>query len=78
MTLINEQIKSHRLHDKIGVLQEHKKKLDEVSSDISQKLEEEIRKNDFFTNPDNIRKDLYFLEFFFYLFLVLIIQIFFL
>ena len=25
-TLINEQIKSHRLQDKIGVLQEHKRK----------------------------------------------------
>ena len=56
-TLINEQIKSHRLQDKIGVLQEHKKKLEEVSTDISQKLEEEIRKNDFFTNPDNICKE---------------------
>ena len=56
-TLINEQIKSHRLQDKIGVLQEHKQKLEEVSNDISQKLEEEIRKNDFFTNPDNICKE---------------------
>ena len=56
-TLINNQIKSHKLEEKIGVLQSHKIELENESRQINDKLEDEIRKNEFFTNPDNICKE---------------------
>ena len=48
----NKEIKSRKLFEKKGVLMAHKKQLEEESVSIQQKLEEEVRKNDFFQNPN--------------------------
>ena len=41
------QIKNKRLNDKIDVLRSHKQKLEEEGREIQNKLEEEVRKNEF-------------------------------
>ena len=50
---IKEQvIKSKKLTEKVDVLRGHKQKLEEEGREIQTKLEEEVRKNEFFQNPN--------------------------
>jgi hypothetical protein len=45
-------VKSKKMSEKIDVLRSHKQKLDEEGREIQERLEEEVRKNEFFQNPN--------------------------
>lgn len=48
----DQVVKSKRLNEKIDVLRRHKDKLEEEGREIQNKLEDEVRKNEFFKNPN--------------------------
>lgn len=56
-TLKDREIKSKKLAEKKDVLLAHKAQLQEEASTIQQNIEEEVRKNDFFQNPNSQCKE---------------------